>query len=126
MLELSQKDYYYPSMKQAMKKIKFSHKYHKMPKDLSAPTILLAVFNADTKELGELFIMRDTHIMDGEEGKDFYDLPKGKVLILLLTTECHMWTTIRRWTPWKETYYRSIIGQGVEIVINPLPSSSPL
>lgn len=100
-----------------MRKIKFSHIYHKMPKDLSAPTMLMAVFTADTKEFGELFVKWDTLILNDEEGVDFYDLPKGKVLVLLLITIEQVWTTIRRWTPQKETYYRSLIGQDLEVEI---------
>lgn len=105
--------------------IKFSHIYEKMPDDLSDPTMLLAVFSADTKEFGELFIKHDTLYWnngkrDPKAGIGFYELPKGKVLVLLLITghKGHLWTTVRRWTPEKERYYRGIIGQGVQIEIS--------
>ena len=85
-------------------------------------TLLLAVFVADTREFCEQFVNFDTLYWDGT-GSGMYKLPKGKVLVLLLKSNCDfVWTTIRRWTPQKETYYRSIVGQQVEIVINSLPS----
>lgn len=82
--------------------------------------MLLAVFVCDRKEIGELFQKYDTLFIDNKE-KDFgfYTLPSGKLLVLLLITGAkgHLWTTIRRWTPWKETYYRGLVGQDVEIEI---------
>jgi hypothetical protein len=52
----------------------------------------------------------------------YYELPKGKVIILVIFTkqensisEC--WTTIRRWTPDKENYYQNLIGQEVKIEV---------
>jgi hypothetical protein len=73
----------------------------------------LAVFLTDKKELGKDFIEYDTAY--GFKGN--YPLPSGKLLVLLLYTYGHLWTTIRRYIPYKETYYRGLIGQDVEIKI---------
>ena len=90
-----------------------------MPK-VFTNTILLAVFVDDVNNLGELFVKYDTLYI--EKGVPlFYPLPKGKVLVLVLITQSVIWTTIRRWLPYKETYYRSIVGQDVDIVIESPP-----
>ena len=43
----------------------------------------------------------------------------GDVIVLTLFTKeetgTWLWTTIRRWTPQKEEYYRKLIGMEVEI-----------
>jgi len=92
-----------------MKSIKFSHEYNKFPPD-DDPSILLGVFTVPVRSLSESFILYDTTTTDGSR----YSLPKsGDVLVLLLYQECnnHLWTTVRRQTPEKERYYRSLIGQ---------------
>lgn len=81
-------------------------------------TRLLQVFICDRKELGELFVNYDTAYNEG-----FYELPKGKLIVLLLQSLNGvifdpLWTTIRRWTPQKEKYYREIIGKEVDIIVN--------
>lgn len=103
--------------------IKFSHRYEKMP-ETDDSTSLMAVFVADTKEFGELFTKYDTLYFKKsfsrmENGVGYYSLPKGKVLVLLFMTGYpgKVWTTIRRWTPAKEKYYRGIVGQDVKILI---------
>lgn len=80
-------------------------------------SVLGAVFVVDIKELSQHFLDWDTSY--AEEGKTkHYDLPKGKVLVLLIVSGGMMiWTTIRRFTPEKERYYRSIVGQEVQIII---------
>ena len=105
-----------------MNKIKFSHEYCKMPiplppKEHIDHAKLLEVFISDKKELHESFINYDTRIKTDYRKKEYYPLPNGKLIILLLCTDVEIWTTIRRWTPEKEKYYRSIRGQNVEIVI---------
>lgn len=109
-----------------MHKIKFSHKYEKMPlpfftmDENRTITHLIEVLVTDTKELSTDFITYDTAIAEGG-GNQFYKLPKGKILILFLLTSHsgskELWTTIRRWTPEKEAYYRSIHGQQIEVVV---------
>ncbi len=100
-----------------MNKIKFSHKYEKMPSDVSE-TILLDVFVVD--RISERFKVYDTLIKGKNPfySESYFKLPSGKLLILLLKSNVFIWTTIRRWTPEKETYYRSIIGNDVIIEVN--------
>ena len=104
-----------------MNKIKFSHEYTKMPVSYN-PTFLMDVLTTTTDQLSKEFISYDTTYMDFKglipEIKN-YMLPKGKIIILILLSDStkRLWTTIRRWTPEKEAYYRSIRGQQVEIVI---------
>lgn len=85
-------------------KIKFSHAYFKMPEHAD-PSRLLEVFVVDRSDLHRCFVSHDTKIKDGGN----YQLPKGKLLVLLLLAESgELWTTIRRFTEEKETYYRSM------------------
>ena len=108
-----------------MNKIKFSHDYEKIPtSDDPRDTILLEVLTVEQKELSSGFVEYDTSYFErlgGELIKKNFPLPKGKVLILILNSpyafKDNLWTTIRRYTPEKEKYYRSIRGQKVEIVI---------
>jgi len=108
-----------------MHKIKFSHDYMKMPhSDDYRETSLMEVLTASTEDLAEGFIEYDTTYYERNGSvliKQNYPLPKGKVLILILNSpyafKYVLWTTVRRWTPEKEKYYRSIRGQNVEIVI---------
>ena len=94
-------------------KIKFSYEYTKMPEFLSDnfnEAELLAVFFGDRNDLHKDFVEYDTEYWEnGEKGN--YPLPQGKLLILLLKTDTILWTTIRRWTPQKEKYYRSNVGE---------------
>ena len=96
-----------------MKKIKFSHEYHKMPA-YESPSRLIQTIEIDRADLSHQFVDYDTLRMDGE----MYKLPKGKLIIILLLTESdELWTTIRRYTPSKWDYYHSCIGEWFEIVI---------
>lgn len=106
-----------------MNKIKFSHEYCKMPEccklRLNPKAKLIQLFTTDSDNLSKSFIYYDTEKTRGEN----YLLPKGKLIVLLLLTydktieDFVLWTTIRRWTPKKEKYYRSKIGEEFEIEI---------
>jgi hypothetical protein len=105
-----------------MNKIKFSHDYFKFGGLQHATAIehkLLHVFVEDTKNFGKEFINYDTSYFDEKEGsKKFYELPKGKVLVLFFFAGFDdVFTTIRRWTPEKENYYKCKIGQEFKVVI---------
>jgi len=106
-----------------MNKIKFSHEYTKMPVSYN-PAFLMEVLSTTTEDLSKEFVSYDTTYMDFDglipEIKN-YPLPKGKILVLLLLSDAtkRLWTTIRRWTPEKEAYYRRMRGEQVEIVIEP-------
>ncbi len=103
--------------------IKFSSVYSKMP-HLQMPqrelapydTKLLAVLKVDRSQLSAPFLEWDTKYAD-EPGH--FKLPKGKeFLVLVLLTEGWLWTTIRAaWPPEKEEYYRSHVGEFVNIKI---------
>ena len=116
--------------------LKFSHDYHKFPFQLGDMdrVVLLEVLIADTKDLHESFIKYDTEIQihqdpasDNIVPMKYYKLPSGKVIILILKVTHLIWdilkesnaifTTIRRWTPEKERYYKSIRGQEVKIEV---------
>lgn len=99
-------------------KIKFSHRYDKMPPDtLLYSTVLLHVFVIDASDIGLGFRNYDvTYFENGELGA--YELPKGKVLVLLLLSGgLILWTTIRRYIPYKYEYYKSLIGREIDIEI---------
>jgi hypothetical protein len=99
--------------------IKFSHHYYKTFKQNRA--VLLAVVLKERKELSEDFIDYDTryYVSEGQPSlDDFYPLPAGKYMVLVFIGEILIpFTTVRRWTPEKEKYYRSGIGKtfGIEI-----------
>ena len=100
-----------------MNQIKFSHYYSKMPSkslDATWKTRVLEVFTTTKKDLSPGFIKFDTTILNSNEQ---YPLPDGKLLVIMLLTGTFLWQTIRRATPEKERYYRSLRGQEVEIVI---------
>ena len=83
-----------------------------MPDLSSYKTRLVDVWKMNYKEFSQDFIDYDTTHTDG-----YYELPKTDVLVILLKTSHSLWTTVRRWTPQKEKYYRSLIGQDVKIEI---------
>ena len=96
-----------------MPTIKFSAPYSKFPPDPD-PSTLLDVFVVDRDALSHHFVAYDTHFVGGGH----YRLPQGKLLVLLLRSESGaIWTTIRRMTPEKEAYYRSLRGKSIRIEI---------
>ncbi len=108
-----------------MRTIKFSNRYSKFPRILIgkngklsyfSKTFLIEVLNVNLEDLSVPFIAYDTSYWNPIEGR--YKLPKkGKYMVLMLRTNGELWTTIRRWTPQKEKYYKSLIGQEVKIEI---------
>lgn len=98
--------------------IKFSHRYEKMPKKIGSAfcsTQIVEIRVKEIKELHGIFIEYDTCKLNGT----YYELPKeGKVIIIyMVSTPCNLWTTIRRWTPKKEEYYKSLVGKEVDIEV---------
>ncbi len=96
--------------------IKFSSIYEKMP-DLSPATKLLAVFKVREEELSTDFLVYDTKFLGQEE---FFPLEHSdfKLVLLLLTEEVpkpRIWTTARTWEREKEAWYRSHVGEYVNI-----------
>lgn len=100
-----------------MNVINFSYHYNKFGIDFSPRVFLLHVFIENTKNFHPRFVEYDTGYYVGVQGLEYYYLPRGKVLVLLLKVvdEQKVFTTIRRWTPQKEKYYRSKIGEFFEL-----------
>lgn len=100
--------------------IKFSAEYAKMPLEVTArisETMLLGVLKVKRAQLSPEFLEWDTKFA-GKSGN--FPLPAGQeFLVLLLLTSGQLWTTIRAaWPPEKEEYYRSHIGEPVNIEIH--------
>jgi hypothetical protein len=99
--------------------IKFSSVYEKMPDAIKlgeSEATLLAVLKVKRGQLSSQFLEWDTKFAD-KPGN--FPLPAGQeYLVLLLLTEGQLWTTIRAaWPPEKEDYYRSHVGEQVNIEI---------
>ena len=94
--------------------IKFSYRYEKMPDEVEIIiSWLVGVSVCDIETLPDDFIDYDT-----DYGKGNYPLArKGKFMVLTIFTNGYVWTTIRRYIPYKEKYYRSLIGQEIEIEV---------
>lgn len=99
--------------------IKFSAEYAKMPLEVTAQiseTTLLAVLKVKRGQLSAEFLDWDT-MFANRPGN--FPLPAGQeFLVLLLITAGQLWTTIRvAWPQEKEEYYRSHVGEPVNIDI---------
>ena len=90
-------------------KIKFSHDYPKLA-DMGKSAILLDVLLIERDELSDALVYYDT--------ADLYELPNGRVLLLLFSPgPTRLFTTIRKYTPDKLEYYFSRIGKEFVIEI---------
>ena len=99
-----------------MKKIKFSNEYNKFfGAEKGEPLKLLQVFVLNFKDLSKSFIEYDTITTKGTK----YDLPRGKLIALLfyIPRMSSSFTTVRRWTPQKEEYYRASMGEAFKMEI---------
>ena len=102
--------------------IKFSDEYTKMPfsalemMDPDRPTSLLSVFKVKRGQLSPAFLEWDTKYRH-KPGN--FPLPAGQeYLILMLLTSGLLWATTRvAWPPEKEEWYRSHIGEEINIQI---------
>lgn len=95
-----------------------------MPKGILAGcTNLLQLFICDYKDLSRQFKEYDVTYEKENGDPDEYELPKGKLIVMLLETFVDdmqinsVWTTVRRYTPEKYAYYQSIVGEEVQIII---------
>jgi len=100
--------------------IKFSAEYEKMPSDISHTT-LLAVLKVKRSQLSPQFLEWDTKFR-GKPGS--FPLSSAQEYLVLLLLSAHeqeqprLWTTIRAsWPPEKEGFYRSHVGELVNIEI---------
>lgn len=107
--------------------IKFSAEYEKMPSDISQTT-LLAVLKVKRSQLSPQFLEWDTKFRGKEGTFPLSSGPEFLVLLLLSESACpcgaegdcqpRLWTTIRAaWPPEKEGFYRSHVGELVNIEI---------
>lgn len=102
--------------------IKFSENYYKLPLPMPFRATLMQCIKVHYKELSKTFIAYDTEYTNGN-----YELPKTDlILLILLTRICcqdandgiYAFTTIRRWTPEKWSFYKSLEGNDVGIVMS--------
>ena len=101
-----------------MKSIKFSHQYFKFGHHtLPFEATLLQCFKVHYNELSFHFKKYDT-----TNDEMPFKLPKTKLIVLLLFVRnetdpfnFHVLTTIRRYTPGKWEYYKSLQGQRVRL-----------
>jgi len=108
--------------------IKFSAEYEKMPADITQTT-LLAVLKVKRSQLSAQFLEWDTKFRGKEGSFPLSSSPEVLVLMLLSAPEPtvprnpwleqpRLWTTIRAaWPPEKEGFYRSHVGELVNIEI---------
>ena len=97
-------------------KIKFSHKYWKLHNIdcLCKKLQLLDIVNIKLEDMSKEFLDYDTE-------KGTFPLPKsGEYMMLIFLKDngyqgTNLMTTLRRRTPEKEKYYRSLIGQWLEV-----------
>ena len=102
-----------------MNKIKFSNWYEKLRGiNESEPVTLLEVFKSNTSHLSSYFLDYDTiYFENGKQMK--YFLQDGMpVLVLLFAQGNRLFTTIRRFTEQKFTYYETAIGEDFKIEVN--------
>lgn len=110
-----------------MKKIKFSHRYDKLPPSVryhkEGKALLLQALKIHYNDLSERMIGYDTSYFDIEPEYKIghYPLPKTE-LILLIFRICvckvpDIFTTIRRYTPRKWEYYKNAEGEIFEVVM---------
>ena len=80
---------------------------------------LLEVLPVELADLSAEFLDYDT-------ASGSYDLPKkGKYLLLIMQKPggVDLLTTLRRWTPQKEAYYRALIGERFYIIFTHQPAA---
>lgn len=102
--------------------IKFSHDYPKLGGTKQA--FLLDVWKMNTKEFSKKFVEYDTIYIEDNTPRQ-YPLPEGDVLVLIfhgiVFNVPGLFTTIRRFTPSKEMYYRNQIGKAFNVIIEHTP-----
>ncbi len=93
----------------AMITIRFSNLYIKMP-PVFERLVLAGLKLVNLEDIYPAFLEADTAIVGGGH---FPLSSGGRYMILRLDTNGRIWQTIRRWTPQKEAYYHSRIGEAV-------------
>ncbi len=102
-----------------MRQIKFSHRYEKLGSIPNhSKVVLMQVINFPHDLLSNSFIEYDTLYLDEDVNEHHYALPKSDLLILIfMAPDGKLFTTIRRFTPDKFTYYKSLENEELELVI---------
>lgn len=102
-----------------MEYINFSHWYYKfwgmdITKDNAC--IVMQCLKVNQKDLSENFIVYDTVYRDNGIN-NWYKLPKGTLILLILKhrSSGRVFTTIRRYTERKFTYYKAKEGQTIHV-----------
>jgi hypothetical protein len=92
-----------------MNTIRFSKNYMKLPAKANGKVaILLYVREVELGKQINWFLMYDTTAIDGTN----YKLPQiGRYLLLLFELEGTIFTTLRRYTKLKATYYMANVGK---------------
>ncbi len=101
-----------------MNQIKFSHHYQKLHKiDTSKPVTLVEIVPTSTNILSSSFLEYDTVYWKNGE-MHHYALPLDMECLILLFVDSNgtMFTTIRRATEKKISYYLNSIGDAFEVV----------
>lgn len=104
-----------------MPQIKFSHKYQKIldcHNDVIDTATLLQVIPVNLEDLSQ-------HFLDYDTDNGVYELPKrGKFLMLIFLkehedyiTDLNIFTTLRRHTPEKHSFYMSQIGKVFNVIV---------
>lgn len=107
-----------------MNQIKFSHKYPKLWNQKSAHLIQIRIIEKgcvndelkeyDTKFYHDQFYDHHGNLRDWKES--YYELPNTKLLQLIFIGDKDIpFCTLRRWTPNKEKYYQSKVGEEFKI-----------
>jgi len=96
-----------------MTKITFSHDYYKFADQrLPFTTVLVQCLKAHYNDLSRCFIAYDTTHDEGQ-----YPLPKTDLIVLLLMSpDKKLFTTVRRYTPEKWKHYKALEGEEVKLV----------
>ena len=97
-----------------MPNIKFTHPYTKL-KDVDGSVVstsqLLQIVMVDLDNCSDELIAYDT-----DNGK--YELQRNLYMMLIFKKpSVNLFTTLRRYTPDKHTYYKKLVGQNFDIVI---------
>lgn len=103
-----------------MYSLTFAHVYNKMIIGGRLPpktALLLAGFKTSKDRLSDQFIEYDTAYHDKYGQLQHYEIPDGDLIILLLSSDDLLWTTVRRYSKPKEDLYADSIGETFEIII---------
>ena len=94
---------------------------HNMDGKRPKTAILMEVFKVNSKDLHKKFVEYDTVYFDLNRW-EYYKIPDGEVLVLLLQSLDMIWTTIRRYTPEKFEYYKNSRWEEFEIQLKEVES----